>query len=117
MLTYATRTRRRMRRSPAGTGGLFCLLALGGLALSGCHTDMWVQPKVKPQAESDIFPDDQSSRPLVPHTVARGFLKTDQEIYGLDRRPSDYRSYHGQSGADGRADCGQDPRGGDEGVQ
>jgi len=40
---------------------------------------MWVQPKVKPLAESDVFPDDQSSRPLVPHTVSREFLKTDQE--------------------------------------
>jgi hypothetical protein len=40
---------------------------------------MWVQPKVKPLAESDVFPDDQSSRPTVPHTVSREFLKTDQE--------------------------------------
>jgi hypothetical protein len=40
---------------------------------------MWVQPKVKPLAESDIFPDDQSSRPIVPHTVSREFLKTDEE--------------------------------------
>lgn len=49
------------------------------VALSGCHTDMWVQPKPKPQAESDFFSNDQSSRPLVEHTVARGLLKTNQE--------------------------------------
>ncbi len=58
------------------------VLALAGfavLALAGCHTDMWVQPKGKPLAESDVFPDDQTSRPLVPHTVARGFLKIDEE--------------------------------------
>ena len=58
-----------------------CGALLIGAAIAGCHTDMWVQPKVKPLAESDFFPDDQSSRPLVPHTVARGFLKTDQEYY------------------------------------
>jgi mono/diheme cytochrome c family protein len=55
------------------------LLVFGTVALTGCHTDMWVQPKAKPLAESDFFPDDQSSRPIVPHTVARGFLKTDEE--------------------------------------
>ena len=52
-----------------------------GASIAGCHTDMWVQPKVKPLAESDVFSDDQSSRPIVPHTVARGFLKTDQEYH------------------------------------
>lgn len=46
-----------------------CAALFAGLALTGCHTDMWVQPKAKPLAESDFFPDDQSSRPLVPHTV------------------------------------------------
>ena len=57
------------------------LLLLAALGLAGCHTDMWVQPKVKPLAESDFFVDDQSSRPLVPHTVARGHLKTDEELF------------------------------------
>jgi len=58
-----------------------CVALTVGLTIVGCHTDMWVQPKVKPLSESDIFPDDQSSRPTVPHTVARGFLKTDQEYH------------------------------------
>jgi mono/diheme cytochrome c family protein len=57
------------------------LLTLAAATVAGCHTDMWVQPKVKPLAESDFFRDDQSSRPIVPHTVARGFLKTDQEYH------------------------------------
>lgn len=54
---------------------------LGALTLTGCHTDMWVQPKVKPQADSDFFPDNQSSRPRVPNAVPRGLLKTDQEYH------------------------------------
>jgi mono/diheme cytochrome c family protein len=41
------------------------------LSLAGCHVDMWVQPKVKPYAESDFFADGQSARPLVAGTVAR----------------------------------------------
>jgi hypothetical protein len=82
MLTNSPRTRHRMRLSTAiSAGAMLGLVVLGGLALTGCHTDMWVQPKAKPLAESDFFPDDQSSRPFVPHTVARGFLKTDQEYY------------------------------------
>lgn len=60
---------------------LAVLIVLGSLTLTGCHTDMWVQPKAKPQAESDFFPDDQSSRPLVPHTVDRDHLRTDQPYY------------------------------------
>jgi mono/diheme cytochrome c family protein len=50
-------------------------------ALTGCHTDMWVQPKPKPQAESDFFPDGMSSRPPVAHTVARGDLRTDDAYW------------------------------------
>jgi mono/diheme cytochrome c family protein len=51
------------------------------LTLTGCHTDMWVQPKPKVQGESDFFKDDQSNRPLVPFTVDRNHLKLDQEFY------------------------------------
>ena len=54
-------------------------LALFGLA--GCHNDMWVQPKMKPQAQSDFFPDQQSNRQLVPHSVARSQFWTDSERY------------------------------------
>ena len=66
--------RRKKRYAP-----VLALAGLAGLALTGCHTDMWVQPKGKPLTESDFFPDDQTSRPQVPHTVARGFLKIDEE--------------------------------------
>jgi len=54
---------------------------VGAFTLTGCHTDMWVQPKVKPQAESDFFPDGTSSRPPVPHTVDRDHLKTDDAYW------------------------------------
>ncbi len=40
------------------------------IALAGCHTDMWTQPKVhKPMQQSDFFADGSSARPLVSGTV------------------------------------------------
>ncbi len=55
------------------------------VGLAGCHTDMWVQPKVKPQYSSDFFPDQQAQRPLQPHTVSRGQYWTDSARYtGFD---------------------------------
>lgn len=49
--------------------------------LAGCHTDMWVQPKTTAQQEAEFFPDHSSARPLVPHTVARGFLREDDAFF------------------------------------
>lgn len=49
--------------------------------LAGCHTDMWQQPKLTPQEESEFFPDRQSSRPLVPNTVPRGSLREGNVLY------------------------------------
>lgn len=51
------------------------------LMAAGCHTDMWIQPKVKPQQESDFFPDGQGSRPLVEGAVSRNPLKLDDALY------------------------------------
>jgi mono/diheme cytochrome c family protein len=42
---------------------------------------MWAQPKVKPLDKSDFFADGLASRPTVPGTVARGYLKTDHAYY------------------------------------
>ncbi len=61
-------------------------LALAGVTLSlfglaGCHNDMWIQPKMKPQFQSDFFPDQQANRPLVAHSVARSQYWTDSERY------------------------------------
>lgn len=56
-------------------------LILVGLALAGCHTDMWQQPKLAPLDESKFYDDGQSSRPLIAGTVARGRLRTDEAYF------------------------------------
>lgn len=60
--------------------GLVCLL----LPL-GCQQRMAMQPSYKPLDPSDFFQDGRSARPLVPGTVARGYLRTDVEFF-LGRR-------------------------------
>jgi len=58
------------------------LLLLAGLALlAGCRQDMHDQPKYKPFAKSNFWPDERSARPLVDGTVARGKLKTDTRMW------------------------------------
>lgn len=59
---------------PAG----LCLLPL---LLAGCRQDMHDQPRYKPFARSDFFADGRSERPLVPGTVARGWLREDARVY------------------------------------
>jgi mono/diheme cytochrome c family protein len=49
--------------------------------LSGCHLDMWIQPKAKPYYQSDFFSDQQASRPLVPGTVAQGALRLEDSYH------------------------------------
>jgi mono/diheme cytochrome c family protein len=53
----------------------------GIFTLSGCHTDMWRQPKVLPQQPSDFFADGQGDRPKIAGTVARGGLRQDDARY------------------------------------
>lgn len=61
------------------------LLMLGTLTLvAGCHTDMWVQPKTKPQHANDFFEDGMASRGKVPGTVARG-QQMDDPVYFTGR--------------------------------
>jgi mono/diheme cytochrome c family protein len=55
-------------------------LLLPALALVGCRQDMHDQPKLKPLAESDFFPDHRGARPRVPGTVARGHLREDDAL-------------------------------------
>lgn len=57
--------------------------AVGTLCLGmvGCHTDMWVQPKVKHQSKSDFFADEMGARPKIPNTVAFGKGKQDEAFY------------------------------------
>ncbi len=53
------------------------LMLLGGSALvSGCHIDMWEQPKMKAYYESDFYTDRQASRAMPEGTIARGKLRT-----------------------------------------
>ncbi|MBC8103703.1 MAG: cytochrome c [Cytophagales bacterium] len=64
------------------------LLLGNALLLSGCHVDMWVQPKMKPYYESDFFSDRSELRPIVPHTVAVGGLESRlDDAYMLGRTP------------------------------
>jgi mono/diheme cytochrome c family protein len=52
------------------------------MVLAGCHTDMWVQPKIhEPLQPSKFFKDGASSRPLVPGTVARDHLREDEPFF------------------------------------
>src|SRR5437868_4799189 len=55
--------------------------ALALLLVAGCHDDMWIQPKVKPQNPSSFFVDGLASRQLIAHTVARGHLRDDDAFY------------------------------------
>ena len=56
-------------------------VALSGICLAGCHTDMWRQPKTEPLDASEFYADGAASRPLVPGTIARGHLREDDEYY------------------------------------
>jgi mono/diheme cytochrome c family protein len=59
----------------------YALVALAGLALAGCHTDMWRQPKGEPLGENEFFPDGQMSRPLLAGTIARGKVRKDDAFF------------------------------------
>ena len=70
--------RRSALRGFVGAGAAVVAL----VALSGCHTDMWRQPYIKPYYQSEFFPDQQASRPLVAGTIPQGELKTsDPDFY------------------------------------
>jgi len=49
--------------------------------LASCRQDMQDQPKYLAYRGSEIFADSLSSRNLVEGTVARGYLRADQEMY------------------------------------
>ena len=57
------------------------LLLTFSFFLSGCRRDMQDQPKAKPYRSSSFFKDGLSSRPPVEGTVARGWLRTDKELF------------------------------------
>ena len=62
------------------------LLMGSAVMLSGCHTDMWAQPKMKAYYESDFFADRSELRPLMPHTVSQANLENRlDDAYSLGR--------------------------------
>lgn len=60
--------------------------ALCALLPAACQQEMAGQPSYRPMQPSSFFPDERSSRPLVPGTVARGHLRTDQPFF-TGKRP------------------------------
>jgi mono/diheme cytochrome c family protein len=57
-------------------------LALVGLVfVSACRQDMQDQPKYIPLRGSKFFTNGSSARPLVEHTVPRGFLRENKALY------------------------------------
>ncbi len=51
-------------------------------ALTGCHIDMWRQPKIhSAQRENPFFNDKISTRPIVSGTIARGHLRDDAAYF------------------------------------
>jgi len=63
--------------------------------LLGCRQDMHDQPRFKPLAESDFYPDLRSARTPVDGTVARGQLHEDSYLYTgkFGNNPGDYMPF------------------------
>ena len=72
---------RDLRTLPGLWRGVSLALLLFLSATAGCRRDMFVQPKSDPLAASQFFSDGADSRPIPPHTVARGDLDIDQAFY------------------------------------
>jgi mono/diheme cytochrome c family protein len=66
----------RLRKMAAVTAGAALLMAL-----AGCHTDMWHQPKLKAQSENSFFADGKTDRTPFMNTVAVGNLRQDEVFY------------------------------------
>lgn len=64
-----------------GRGALAVVGVLVMIAATGCHQDMYDQPKYKPLTESRFYKDGISSRALAEGTVPRGFARTDELLY------------------------------------
>ncbi|HEY7351221.1 MAG TPA: cytochrome c [Terriglobales bacterium] len=76
-------------------GSRSCVALLALLALAGCRQDMHDQPRFKPLAESDFYPDLRSARQPVEGTVARGQLHEDAYFYTgkVGGDPGDYMPF------------------------
>ncbi len=69
------------KKSRASSWALLGLALFVVLVASGCRVDMHVEPRYDPYSLSSFFPDGRSERPMVPGTVARGHLRTDELLY------------------------------------
>ena len=65
-------------RNTFGSGVLLLGVCLAGAA---CRRDMQDQPKMKPYRGTNFFGDGLSSRPPIDGTIARGYLRSDKELY------------------------------------
>ena len=77
MISKVTNRQERTARAIVGA----TLAVVGMTFVSGCHIDMWRQAKIKPYWQSDFFADEQGSRPLVPGTVSRGSIRSEDPVY------------------------------------
>jgi mono/diheme cytochrome c family protein len=70
-------------RTLAGPVRNACLLlsAVCLLVCTACRQDMHTQPRYNPEAASTFFDDGRSERPVIPGTVARTQLRTDEAFY------------------------------------
>ncbi len=75
------------------------LLSLSGatfalFAVTGCHIDMWRQPKVRAQQESTFFADQSAMRLPVHGTIARGQDKQNEPLEtGFEDAPNGKKQY------------------------
>src|SRR5215472_4959130 len=61
---------------------LYLLSSILPVCTTGCRRDMFNQPSSQPLEHSSFFQDNHmASRPLPPHTVARGHLDEDEAFY------------------------------------
>lgn len=70
----------RKNRNPQA-GARWALVALAAVCAWGCRVDMHVQPKLKADDGSTFFQDGRADRPVIPDTVARGHMRTDELLY------------------------------------
>ncbi|MCM3873699.1 MAG: cytochrome c [Pyrinomonadaceae bacterium] len=67
--------------SPSPRPRVFVLLFTCLLLTVSCRQDMQDQPRMKPLRSTTFFRDGMSSRPPVPGTVPRGYLRADREFF------------------------------------
>jgi len=56
-------------------------VVLALLTISGCHSDMYDQPRYEPAEKTEFFDDQRTMRPVVANTIARGQLREDDAYF------------------------------------